>query len=218
MKPTRVRRTAEGAREIILDEAEKLLIEHGPEGVKAATIAARIGVAHSNVLHHFGGVAGLRLALVERMLGSLAAQIAAVLADPDPDASAIDAAVTAVFDMLSQKGYAHLIAWIVLSDDLIPPERLVSPLRAFTAIIESKLTPYMNRRSARGAAGKIVRLIATAAVGEGLVGSVLDDVLGKPRSGADIRNAAFAILMAALEPDMAPDALVQRLRQRAGPR
>lgn len=215
MKPTRIRRTAEGAREIILDEAERLLIDHGPEGVKAATIAARIGVAHSNVLHHFGGVAGLRLALVERMLGALAARIAAVLAEPDPDASAIDAAVTAVFDMLSQRGYARLIAWIVLSDELIPSERLVSPLQAFTAIIESKLKPYMTRHAARAASGRIVRLIATAAVGEGLVGPVLDDVLSKPRSDADIRNAALAILTAAIDPDMAPEALVQRLRQRA---
>ncbi len=215
MKPTRIRRTAENAREIILDEAEKLLIDHGPEGVKAATIAARIGVAHSNVLHHFGGVAGLRLALVERMLGALAAQIAAVLADRDPDASAIDAAVTAVFDMLSQRGYARLIAWIVLSDELIPSERLVAPLQAFTAIIESKLTPYMTRHAAKAASGRIVRLIATAAVGEGLVGHVLDDVLSKPRSDADIRNAALAILTAAVDPDMAPEALVQRLRQRA---
>lgn len=216
MKRSRVRRSAEAAREAILDEAEQLLIERGPDGVKALAIAERLGVAHSNVLHHFGGIAGLHLALVERMLTTLAQEITALLADADPTPTAIDKAVSAVFHTLSQKGYARLIAWITLSADIIPMARMATPLGVFVATIETKLAPYLPARAAKAAARRIVHLIATTALGEGLVGPLLDQVLGgRSRTKADLRDVALSIVAAALTPRQSPATLLARLRQEA---
>ncbi|MBV1885644.1 MAG: TetR family transcriptional regulator, partial [Parvibaculaceae bacterium] len=49
----RIRRTAEEARRLILDAAEKRLAEQGPEGIRLQDIAKDIGVSHPAILHHF---------------------------------------------------------------------------------------------------------------------------------------------------------------------
>ena len=53
-KPKRVRRTAEEAKMMILDAAERRLRELGPAGIKLQELAADVGVSHPAILHHFG--------------------------------------------------------------------------------------------------------------------------------------------------------------------
>ena len=49
----RIRRTAEEARRLILDAAEKRLAQQGPEGLRLQDIARDIGISHPAILHHF---------------------------------------------------------------------------------------------------------------------------------------------------------------------
>ncbi|MGH7960445.1 MAG: helix-turn-helix domain-containing protein, partial [Candidatus Binatia bacterium] len=62
-KPMRRRRTAEEARRLILEAAEKRLITGGPEAIRLQDIAAEVGMAHAVISHHFGNREGLMEAL-----------------------------------------------------------------------------------------------------------------------------------------------------------
>lgn len=52
---TRVRRSPDEARRLILDAAEGLLAEGGVAAVQVRAIAARIGMTDAGINHHFGG-------------------------------------------------------------------------------------------------------------------------------------------------------------------
>jgi AcrR family transcriptional regulator len=70
-KAPRKRRTADEAREAILDAAERHLVASGPDGIRLQEVAADVGVSHPTVLHHFGSREGLVKAVVGRALESL---------------------------------------------------------------------------------------------------------------------------------------------------
>jgi AcrR family transcriptional regulator len=53
-EPKRIRRTADEARRQILDAAEALLTEGGPEAVQVRAVARRVGVTDAAVNHHVG--------------------------------------------------------------------------------------------------------------------------------------------------------------------
>ena len=53
-KGPRTRRTADEARRLILDAAERQLAEVGPAGLRLQEVAKEVGVSHPTVLHHFG--------------------------------------------------------------------------------------------------------------------------------------------------------------------
>ena len=62
---------ARGAREILLDTAERLLAEHGIDGVSMRQIAAAAGQGNNSVIqYHFGDKAGLlREIILRRVAG-----------------------------------------------------------------------------------------------------------------------------------------------------
>mgnify|MGYP003331998183 CR=1 FL=1 len=75
--PRRTRRSPEAARDNILAAAQALLLEKGPQALKLTDVAARAGIAHATVLHHFGTIADVHTALMERMIRDLVGQIQA---------------------------------------------------------------------------------------------------------------------------------------------
>src|SRR5262245_59751956 len=74
-RPRRVRRTAEEARELILDAAEAQLAKDGPDSLRLVQLARSVGMSHPAILHHFGNRAGLVRAVVQRTARRLEAQI-----------------------------------------------------------------------------------------------------------------------------------------------
>ncbi|HKP59810.1 MAG TPA: helix-turn-helix domain-containing protein [Polyangiales bacterium] len=62
----RVRRSADTAKELILEAAEYFLVEHGPGGVSLRAVANRVGMTDAGVHHHFGSRDGLLEALLAR--------------------------------------------------------------------------------------------------------------------------------------------------------
>lgn len=110
----RKRRTADEAREAILDAAERHLVASGPDGIRLQEVARDVGVSHPTVLHHFGSREGLVKAVVARALDSLhrvvlgavgrsqgVEQMAAVLED--------------VARGFSEGGHARAFLWLALS-------------------------------------------------------------------------------------------------------
>jgi len=114
MARKRQRRTAEEARRLILDAAERRLEAVGPQGVRLADVADDVGVSHPAVLHHFGTKRGLIDAVVERAIARMEADLVATLADNIDGVGATEL-VERVFETLHERGHARLLAWLILS-------------------------------------------------------------------------------------------------------
>lgn len=112
----RTRRTVEEARTAILDAADSVLLEVGPAGLRVAAVAKRAGMAHPNVLHHFGSREGLLKAMTARTLQRSTDRVvraiaASVGAGPTERADALARVLHAVYE--GDQG--RLMAWLVLS-------------------------------------------------------------------------------------------------------
>lgn len=113
-KPKRVRRTAEEAKSVILDAAEKRLREFGPGGIKLQELAADVGVSHPAILHHFGSRDGLVEAVVRRALDSLREDILEEVRQQMRREVDIPSILDSVFGILAERGHARLVAWLIL--------------------------------------------------------------------------------------------------------
>ena len=60
----RVRRPAQESRRLILEAAERLLIEGGPLAVQVRAVAEQVGITDAGVAHHFGSRDDLLVALL----------------------------------------------------------------------------------------------------------------------------------------------------------
>jgi AcrR family transcriptional regulator len=125
--PARRRRTAEEAREAILDAAERQLKERGPDSLRLKELAAEVGMSHPTLLHHFGTREGLMIAVVERSLRAVEADVIAAIAQTptrasDDDARDVEALLDRVSAALVDKGHGRTIAWLALSGRVPPSE------------------------------------------------------------------------------------------------
>ena len=169
---TRVRRDAGAARDNILNAAEKLLLNEGPLALKLTDVAAAAAVANASVLHHFGSIEGLRAALMERMVGQLIADVMA-LADGD-HAAKQEAVFQALFDVFENRNAARLAAWLELTGEW----------RRMTHVREA-VREVVARRASFGdvtpkQAEDLVLISVTLAMGAGLFGRALAELIGKP--------------------------------------
>lgn len=71
-------------RRAILDAAEALLVEGGPEGFSVRRLVARCGVSAPTIYHHFGDKQGLVDALLEERLAELVRELEAARRAGDP--------------------------------------------------------------------------------------------------------------------------------------
>lgn len=184
---TRVRRTADEARRLILDAAEKRLAESGPEGLRLQEIARDVGVSHPAILHHFGTRAGLVGALARRATERLEAELLEALAEPATENTVVGI-VERVFEALTDTGQGRLLAWLALSGegpdgvDRALGETRVDTLRTLADAIHARrgdaAREQGNPEPEREDSEFIVRLAAAAMLGEGAAGSQLDRGLG----------------------------------------
>jgi AcrR family transcriptional regulator len=117
----RVRRTAEDARRLILQAAEKRLIAGGPEAIRLQDIAADVGLSHPAILHHFGSREGLMEALGDHAGYRLQEDLIRILATRragDPLETRLERLVQMLevgHEMMAKRGYARLLAGLILS-------------------------------------------------------------------------------------------------------
>ncbi|WP_454715725.1 TetR/AcrR family transcriptional regulator [Caulobacter segnis] len=169
---TRVRRTPEAARENILAAAEALLVEHGPQAIKLADVAKAAGVVHANVIHHFGSIAGVETALMERMIRQLTDKVLAALDRPD---AVLGVGAQALFDAFEAKGAARLAAWLELTGE---GARMTLVREVVDEIVQTRLA--RDSGVDRDAAVDFILLNIILAVGVGLFGPTLSALLGRP--------------------------------------
>lgn len=169
----RARRSPEAARENILAAAEALLIERGPQALKLTDVAAAAGISHGTVLHHFGSIADVQTALMERMIRQLVAQILGADPPGDPAAKA-DFGARTLFDAFESRGAARLAAWLELTGET---RRLTMVREAVQEIIRGRLA---HHGADPAAAEDLILVSVLLAMGVGLFGPTLADLLGKP--------------------------------------
>jgi len=119
--PIRRRRTAEEARRLILEAAEKRLISGGPEAIRLQDIAADVGIAHAVISHHFGNREGLMEALTRYASARLQEAVTRVLAaegvgtPTNNRLEQIHHAVELAAREIVEQGYGRLWAWLIVS-------------------------------------------------------------------------------------------------------
>jgi len=189
--PPRVRRSPEASRENILIAAERLLVSQGPQSLRLADVAKEAGVANATVLHHFGTIDGVQAALMEKMIVELVSGLLTMDVPADPRA-ARGAALQNLFDAFETKGAARLAAWLEMTGEA---KRLSSVRAAVQTVVRQKIGA-LEADEARFEDAILVSVIL--AIGVGLFGPTLSELLGKPKGRA--RAIALKLLEQGLDP------------------
>ncbi|WP_167535119.1 TetR/AcrR family transcriptional regulator [Caulobacter segnis] len=171
-RPTRVRRSPEAARENILAAAEAILVEHGPQALKLADVAKAAGVVHANVIHHFGSISGVETALMERMIRQLADK---VITGFNTGGATPGFGAQALFEAFEAKGAARLAAWLELTGE---SRRMTLVRDVVDEIIQTRLAQDLGLE--REKVVDFILLNIILAVGTGLFGPTLSELLGRP--------------------------------------
>ena len=169
---TRVRRTPEAARDNILAAAEALLVEHGPQAIKLADVAKAAGVVHANVIHHFGSISGVETALMERMIRQLADRI---IAGFNEEGAAPGLGAQALFDAFQAKGAARLAAWLELTGE---GRRMTLVRQVVDEVVQTRLAQDVGLE--RETIIDFILVNIVLAIGVGLFGPTLSELLGRP--------------------------------------
>ena len=122
LKSQRKRRSAENAKNEILEAAEEILLKEGPSSIRLQKVAKKVGISHPGVLHHFKTVEKLLEALEERISLKIRNQFIASLNDFDQNNEDSIKKVTKTFSGMSDSRQGKLLAWLIASGkDPFPP-------------------------------------------------------------------------------------------------
>ena len=188
-KQPRIRRTPEESRANILSSAERLLTEQGPQTLRLADVAKEAGVANATVLHHFGTIDGVHTALMERMIAELVVKVMAIELTEDTEVSRAQA-LTTLFEAFEQKQASKLAAWLELTHQA---GRLTNVRQVVRDVTRTK---FHHQNVPEDVVEDVMLVCITLALGVGLFGQTLSEMLGKPPSRA--KEMALSVLMLGL--------------------
>jgi AcrR family transcriptional regulator len=165
--------------ERILDAAERLLEEKGPDGFGLAELGREADVSFGLIHHYFGGKSGLLKQVIQRALRDIGREIRRMQDDGSfwkRDAPA----VLIMFDtFVSRPGFARLGAWglltgLITADDLADEFR--TDRRAVVAMLEEfrKEAPEPSRENV----ASITTLLWSAVLGFSLLRPMLTESFG----------------------------------------
>ncbi len=189
---TRHRRSPEASRDNILAAAEAILLASGPQDLKLVEVAKGAGVANATVLHHFGSIDGVQTALMERMIRQLVDDVLSITVAEGQGAAFAGEGMRALFDAFEARGAARLAAWLALTGEAA---RMTSVRGAVQEVIDARIS-QVDGVSAE-VMGDFILGCVTYALGVGLFGAPLGELLGKPPGRA--REVALGILQARLD-------------------
>jgi len=165
----RVRRSAEDARALILDAAEKRLREVGPSGVRLQELAKDVGISHPTILHHFGSREALVDAVVQRSLEAVQRDTLAAFTAETFEAHDASELLAHVLSSLQGQGHARLLTWLALEGHSpSDPAKLLKGLAdALHARREAELGPSPREDTLFLLVLSSLVLLAEATVGKG---------------------------------------------------
>jgi AcrR family transcriptional regulator len=206
LKPPVKRRRldAAGAREAILAAAESLLIADGPDGLRLTEVATKAGVSHPNVLYHFGSVSELQAQLAQRVAVRLAEEVASVFQSDGGLPMTVDSVVQSVFEVFHDRGYARLLAWLVLAQITPGFDALGSKLEMLRAAIA--MHPALRGEEQAERRKRLVpaiELVIVSAVGYGLVGGTVESFFKSETNRLSVAQLLGQMLSPAPRPEQA---------------
>lgn len=194
----RIRRTAEEARRLILDAAEARLARQGPEGLRLQDIARDVGISHPAILHHFESRDGLVRALINRANNQLRDKLLTALAGDEKSDDAMDH-IGHVFEVLSDRGTARLLSWLLLTGRAAEGTSEQSGHNVMSEIVEAmqqRREAYAKEHGLRKPDREdtlfTAMLAANAAFGEAIVGRQLAEAAGLDQDGLKRFRVWFA--------------------------
>jgi len=198
----RIRRSKDESRQLILEAAETLLRQNGPDAVNVRAVAAKVGLTDAAINHHFGTRQELLEALLRHGGRRLKAELNAALAQWQQTDHSIERLVEIIVDLYSDGGYAELALRLHLSGWRDRGAGLLSPvvgalhdmrLRAFAAAGKSRPSIFETRF--------IVGLMHQTLALDPLFGSAFRRSAGMERSeepSRDQKKALWAALLRVL--------------------
>ncbi|HEY2048171.1 MAG TPA: TetR/AcrR family transcriptional regulator [Caulobacteraceae bacterium] len=184
----RRRRQPEAARDNILAAAEALLIAAGPQSLKLADVARAAGVSNATVLHHFGSIAEAQTALMERMVRQLVLEILTIARRDGAAAHSATGEIAALFDAFESRGAARLAAWLELTGEA---RRITFVQTAVREVVEARVGEFASIPD--DLREDLMLACATMALGVGLFGPTLSELIGKPADRA--RDVVLGVLL-----------------------
>ena len=183
----RRRRTAQEAREAILEAAESILLERGPVELKIQQIAEAAGISVSTTHHHFGGIAEIQAGLAKRMIAKLVDELSEILVENQAhnDDSGPRKALTRAYDIIGSPRHARLIAWLFLTSDAAKTLDLATPLDTIHKMIVDRLIADGVRKNVEGQASSVILRFTAHAIGGAVVNSIVSPLLPPARQRAD---------------------------------
>jgi AcrR family transcriptional regulator len=126
-KPKAKRRSPDEARALLMDAAEGLFAERGPDAFGLRDIARKAGVSHGLITHYFKTYDGLVEAVFARRADRIAAAVVARL-EQAAGAPAAHELITLLLAAVSEPAHLRLVAWAALSGraqsiDFLPGRR-----------------------------------------------------------------------------------------------
>jgi len=165
---TRIRRTPEEAKRLILETARELLARTGSQGLRLQDIAAAAGISHPLILHHFSSRAGLVRALNRQAAGELRDRLVAAMARPG---DSLEQQLDQVFDAF-RGGLAERLAWLAMEDPAGGQPDNPMILREIGDVLHARRVAAAGTGKAppRSDTDWLIHLVAVAAFGEALHG------------------------------------------------
>ncbi|HEX2677669.1 MAG TPA: TetR/AcrR family transcriptional regulator [Polyangiales bacterium] len=191
----RRRLRAEEAQRRILEAAEKQLMKVGPEGLRLTDLAQALGVSHPAILHHFGSREGLVAAVVRHALQTLNEQLLNALASGSR-APAREELMEMVAEVYGERGFARLLAWLLLSGRAPKPARQDQPLKQ---LAEAAHALHIAKEPDAHYEDTLfeLQLIAIALMGDAIFGDSVrraSGVSASPSGARDFRRRLAALL------------------------
>lgn len=177
----RLRRTPEQARTLALASARRLLLAQGPDAVTLQSVAADVGMSHTNLIHHFGSAAGLRSQLMRQMMSELTAAIESAIMRLRAGKGAMRDFVDIVFDAFDRGAAGRLAAWMILSgeDDRLAPVGTV--VRDYIDSVERSAEAGEDAAHLHERVTSATLLVTMAALGDSIIGNHLRRMVGRER-------------------------------------
>lgn len=165
----------EQAKQAILDAAEAMMIDVGPAGLRISAVAKQAGMAHPNIIHHFGSREGLINAIAERVGDRATERITkaiteATSAEPQDRV----AAMTHVLDVAYAGDQGKAAVWLHMSGAESSFRDNMESIVALSHSLRKAIDPDANLENT----GRLVMLVTLALVGEVVSGDGVKDALG----------------------------------------
>jgi AcrR family transcriptional regulator len=178
----RVRRNPEEARALILEAAQRVFTDKGPDVAGLKDVARAAGVSHGLVTHYFGTYEALVEAAIAERVDGARRRILEQLSE-----GAIGGplgVIDALFDTLERPEYGRMLAWALLSGhalrDDFPARRVQAP-KQVADLIEHRLRERLGEKAPidRDAIEFLVLVVLSAGIGYGLAREVMWGAMGR---------------------------------------